>query len=100
MHTETNGLGGHDAVTWLRKEWANVHRLKHDGVPLLGFTWYSLQDQVDWDVSLRENNGRVNPLGLCDLDRNIRPVGFAYKQLIRKWRETLPTESNVLRIDD
>jgi beta-glucosidase/6-phospho-beta-glucosidase/beta-galactosidase len=98
MHTETNGLGGKQAVHWLNKEWANVHRLKQDGVPLVGFTWYSLQDQVDWDTGLRENNGRVNPLGLCDLDRHIRPVGHAYKELIAQWRDTLPTESNVLRI--
>jgi beta-glucosidase/6-phospho-beta-glucosidase/beta-galactosidase len=98
MHTETNGLGGQDSVRWLRKEWANVHRLKQDGVPLVGFTWYSLIDQVDWDTALRENNGRVNPLGLCDMDRRIRPVGHAYKQLIDRWRDTLPTESNVLGI--
>lgn len=39
MHTETNGLGGEDAVKWLKKEWANVHRLKQDGVPIVGFTW-------------------------------------------------------------
>ena len=98
MHTETNGLGGEKAVAWLKKEWANVHRLKQDGVPLIGFTWYSLQDQVDWDTGLREDNGRVNPLGLCDLDRKIRPVGHAYKELIHQWRDTLPTESNVLGI--
>lgn len=98
MHTETNGLGGKDAVKWLQKEWANVHRLKQDGVPIIGFTWYSLQDQVDWDTGLRENNGHVNPLGLCDLDRNINPVGHAYKKLISEWRRTLPTESSVLSI--
>jgi len=98
MHTETNGLGGEQALMWLRKEWANVHRLKQDGVPLVGFTWYSLQDQVDWDTALREDNGRVNALGLVDLDRNIRPVGRAYQKLIAQWRETLPTESSVLRI--
>lgn len=98
MHTETNGLGGQDAVKWLQKEWANVHRLKQDRVPLIGFTWYSLQDQVDWDTGLRENNGTVNPLGLCDLDRNINPVGYAYKKLIQQWRRTLPTESDVLGI--
>jgi beta-glucosidase/6-phospho-beta-glucosidase/beta-galactosidase len=97
MHTETN-YAEPDAVKWLKKEWANVHRLKQDGVPIVGFTWYSLQDQVDWDTGLREDNGRVNALGLCDLDRNIRPVGHAYKDLIAKWRETLPTESNVLSI--
>ena len=98
MHTETNGLGGKEAVDWLKKQWLNVHRLKKDGVPLVGFTWYSLQDQVDWDSGLRENNGRVNPLGLCDLERNIRPVGHAYQSLIRNWRDTLPTESSVLEI--
>jgi beta-glucosidase/6-phospho-beta-glucosidase/beta-galactosidase len=98
MHTETNDLGGKDAVKWLQKEWANVHRLKQDGVPIIGFTWYSLQDQVDWDTGLRENNGHVNPLGLCDLDRNINPVGHAYKKLISEWRRTLPTESSVLSI--
>ena len=97
MHTETN-YADPDAVRWLRKEWANVHRLKQDGVPVVGFTWYSLQDQVDWDTGLRENNGRVNPLGLCDLDRNIRPVGWAYKRMIEQWCKTLERESNTLGI--
>jgi len=98
MHTETNGLGGVDTVKWLKKEWANVHRLKQDGVPIIGFTWYSLQDQVDWDTGLRENNGRVNPIGLCSLDRNINPVGHAYRQLISQWRTALPAESSVIGI--
>jgi len=97
MHTETN-YPEPDAVKWLKKEWANVHRLKQDGVPILGFTWYSLQDQVDWDTGLREDNGRVNALGLCDLDRNLRPVAHAYRDLINEWRQTLPTESTVLSI--
>src|SRR4051794_7258762 len=97
MHTETN-YAQPDAIQWLHKEWANVHRLKNDGVPIVGFTWYSLQDQVDWDTGLRENNGRVNPIGLCSLDRNFNPVGYAYKKLISEWRDTLPTESTVLGI--
>ena len=98
MHTETNALGYENGVKWLQKEWANVHRLKQDGVPIIGFTWYSLQDQVDWDTALRENNGNVNALGLCDLDRNISPIGYAYQKLIRQWSRTLPTESSVLGI--
>ena len=58
-------------------------RVRNDGVPMVGFTWYSLTDQVDWDTALREENGHVNPLGLYDLDRKIRPVGRAYKQADR-----------------
>ncbi len=86
MHTETNlneGPNGDEAVDWLWKQWANVLRVRNDGVPIVGFTWYSLTDQVDWDTALREENGRVNPLGLYDLDRKIRPVGEAYKQADR-----------------
>ena len=36
-------------------------------------------------MALRENNGRVNALGLYDLDRRIRPVGEAYRTLIEQW---------------
>jgi hypothetical protein len=85
-------------VRWLRKEWANVLSIRNGGVPVVGFTWYSLTDQVDWDTALRENNGRVNPLGLFDLDRNIRPVGLAYRDLIRAWGQVLPTQSACLQV--
>jgi beta-glucosidase/6-phospho-beta-glucosidase/beta-galactosidase len=96
MHTETNlreGPNGDEAVHWLWKEWANVLRIRNVGIPTVGFTWYSLTDQVDWDTALREQNGNVNPLGLYDLDRNIRPVGKAYKKLIQDWRDVLPASS-------
>jgi beta-glucosidase/6-phospho-beta-glucosidase/beta-galactosidase len=86
MHTETNLHDVAQAPEWLRKQWANIVRLRQDGVTILGFTWYSLTDQVDWDTALREDNGRVNPCGLVDLDRKIRPVGHAYAQLIKDWR--------------
>lgn len=101
MHTETNlnqGPAGDEAVKWLWKEWANVLRVRNDGVPVMGFTWYSLTDQVDWDSALRFNNGTVNPLGLFDLDRKIRPVGEAYKKLIQEWGTVLPTQSVCLQL--
>ena len=94
MHTETNLGDAERAPAWLWKEWANMVRLKDDGVPIIGFTWYSLTDQVDWDSTLRQDNGHVNPLGLYDLDRKIRPVGEAYRHLVDQWRGILPTESH------
>jgi len=72
--------------------------LRNDGIPIIGFTWYSLTDQVDWDTALREPNGNVNPLGIYDFDRNIRPVGEAYKTLIQEWGEVLPTQSLCLQV--
>jgi beta-glucosidase len=99
MHTETNlyeGPTGQEAEDWLWKQWANVLRVRNVGIPILGFTWYSITDQVDWDTALREDNGRVNPLGLFDLDRNIRRVGERYRQIIRDWSEVLPAMSHAL----
>ncbi len=92
MHTETNILEPL-SIDWLKKQWANAYRLKQDGVPFLGFTWYSLTDQVDWDSALRDDAGKVNSLGLYDLNRNIRSVGTAYKHLIREWKDILANES-------
>jgi beta-glucosidase/6-phospho-beta-glucosidase/beta-galactosidase len=91
MHTETNILEPL-SNEWLKKQWTNAYQLKQDGVPLLGFTWYSLTDQIDWDTALREDNGKVNPLGLYDLDRKIRPVGKLYKKIIDQWSDILDRE--------
>lgn len=92
MHTETN-IKMPACKEWLLKQWANVHRLKHDGVPIVGFTWYSLCHQVDWDSALRNDVGNVNELGLYDLDRKITSVGEAYKELIQKWGNVIVEES-------
>ena len=99
MHTETNiqqGPNGDEGVYWLWKEWANVLRLRNDGIPIVGFTWYSLTDQIDWNSALRVKAGHVDPVGLFDLDRNIRPVGEEYKRIIRDWNQVLPTQSTAL----
>jgi hypothetical protein len=96
MHTETNlveGPNGDEAVLWLRKQWANALRIRNAGIPMLGFTWYSLTDQVDWDTALREENGHVNALGLYDLDRRERAVGREYRKLIAEWSSVLPMQS-------
>ena len=98
MHTETN-IRMPACKEWLLKQWANVHRLKRDGIPIMGFTWYSLTHQVDWDSALRDDAGNINELGLFDLDRKIMPVGEAYKTLIAHWKDILNEESYGLTFD-
>ena len=85
MHTETNIMDAEKAPTWLWKQWINILRMRSDGVPVLGFTWYSLIDQIDWDTALAEKNGRVNECGLYDLNRKPRPVADAYKMLLEEY---------------
>jgi hypothetical protein len=75
-----------------------VLRVRNDGIPVVGFTWYSLTDQVDWDVALREVNNNIDPVGLYDMDRKIRPAGRKYKQLISDWRDVLPAQSVCLQV--
>jgi len=85
MHTETNVFEAELAPTWLWKQWVNILRIRKEGVPVLGFTWYSLIDQLDWDTGLAEKNGNVNACGLFDLDRKPRPVAEAYKMLLQEY---------------
>src|SRR5438270_4251609 len=85
MHTETNIMDADEAPRWLWKEFFNVRNLREQGVPVLGFTWYSLVDQVDWDSALALDRGVVNPVGLYDLKRQPHPVAEAYKELIHQF---------------
>jgi beta-glucosidase/6-phospho-beta-glucosidase/beta-galactosidase len=84
MHTETNRAASH-AVEWLWKEWMHFLRLRDDGVPVVGFTWYGLLDMKDWDSALTNPRGHVNAVGLYDLNRKPRKVAKAYRELIEQY---------------
>jgi len=85
----------------LWKQWVNVLRMRRDGVPVLGFTWYSLTDQVDWDIGLAEKRGKVNTSGLYDLERRPRPVAEAYRQLLQEFGQiTILPHAEVFTITD
>ena len=91
MHTETNniGVGEEDAPRWLWRQFINVRLMHSEGIPVLGFTWYSLIDQMDWDVALRDERNMVNPVGLFDMNRQPRPVAAAYRQIMREFAEKM-----------
>jgi beta-glucosidase/6-phospho-beta-glucosidase/beta-galactosidase len=83
MLAETN-MRTDQAVAWLEDTWNDTVALHESGVPVAGYCWYSLTDQVDWDTCLREANGTINSLGLVDLDRVRRPVAAVYERLARE----------------
>lgn len=84
MHTETNRSAEH-AKAWLWKEWMNLLRLREDGVPIIGFTWYGLVDMLDWDSALTNLRGHVNPVGLYTLNRRPRKAAGEYRRLIEEY---------------
>jgi beta-glucosidase/6-phospho-beta-glucosidase/beta-galactosidase len=83
MHTETNCQDAKEAPAWLWRQWHNVQLMRRSGIPVIGFTWYSLVDQVDWNIGLSRSMGNVNPVGLFDLNRDPRPVAQAYHHLLQ-----------------
>jgi beta-glucosidase/6-phospho-beta-glucosidase/beta-galactosidase len=88
MLTETNLSDAEQAPRWMWNVWHNVDALRREGVPVIGYTWYSLQNQVDWDIQLREVRGVENPNGLFDLNRQPLPAAEAYQRLIRRHGST------------
>jgi beta-glucosidase/6-phospho-beta-glucosidase/beta-galactosidase len=89
FHCETNRVPRF-AEEWLDDQWHAMMNLKRSGIPVYGFTWYSLTDQIDWQHALRVEHNDLHPVGLYDLDRRIRPVGAAYRELVSRWRNALP----------
>lgn len=85
MLTETNAMDPQKAPDWMWSVWQNVESLRKDGVPVLGYTWYSLIDQVDWDIQLREIRGKINQNGLYSIERTPNPVAREFKNLCRRY---------------
>jgi beta-glucosidase/6-phospho-beta-glucosidase/beta-galactosidase len=92
MLTETNMIdrGGGEAKDWVLRTWHQAQALRKRGLPVIGYTWFSLTDQIDWNIELREVKGEVNANGLVDLDRKERDTGKIYRQLAHTYgREPL-----------
>jgi beta-glucosidase len=84
FHAETS-RAGIAAVDWLNEQWGEVLALCALGIPVTGFTWSSLTDTIGWENGLPIDDNVVYEVGLCDLNREIRPVGDAYAELVRQW---------------
>ena len=95
MHTETNTFDSTLAPQWMWRQWHNVELMRQDNMPVVGFTWFSLHDQIDWDIGLGASIGNVNAAGLYDLNRDPRPVALAYKYLIEMFSGQNTLEANV-----
>jgi beta-glucosidase/6-phospho-beta-glucosidase/beta-galactosidase len=96
FHCETNRVNRF-AARWLKEQWEDVIALRASGIPVYGFTWYSLTDQIDWHIALREERNEVHSVGLYDLDRRPRAVAGVYREIVGKWRAVLQTPASGLR---
>jgi beta-glucosidase len=89
---------GRARTLWLDEAVAAIERLRKDGIPLMGFTWWPLYDLVNWDY--REGPGQaedyLEPMGLYALRPDARgrlfrePLECAdrMRDIIEAWRGT------------
>jgi len=70
MVTETSIDGTNvDRELWLEQTVADCKRLRSEGVPMLGYTWWPFFDNVDWDGALLHHIGKIHDVGLYNLKR-------------------------------
>jgi beta-glucosidase len=97
-----SGPPGRARTAWLDEAVAAVERLRRDGLPLVGFTWWPLYDLVNWEY--REGTdpaaAYLEPMGLFalrpdahgDLRREPLECGDRMRRIIDAWDNvrTLP----------
>jgi beta-glucosidase len=98
FHCETN-RESRVAVGWLNNQWNEILTIRASGIPIHGFTWYSLTDQIDWQYGLRIERDDLHPVGLYDMNRRIRPVGRAYRRIISEYAPLMQKDSPVKSIN-
>jgi len=70
MVTETSTDGKPiDREIWLDETVSDCRRLRAEGIPMLGYFWWPLFDQVDWDGALTHRVGKIHEVGLFTLRR-------------------------------
>lgn len=59
LHTETN-MANDLSSKWGMQQLIELAQLQKSGIPVLGFTWYSLMDQFGWDKGLSGSPEEAN----------------------------------------
>ena len=70
MITETNCYGDDTRRSeWLKFTVSDIRRLRNEGIPVVGYTWWPLVDHLDWDGAMLHRIGRIHHVGLYRLER-------------------------------
>ncbi|MBV8102744.1 MAG: family 1 glycosylhydrolase [Verrucomicrobia bacterium] len=91
MITETSATGSNQMkLDWLERCVSDIRRLRADGFPVIGYTWWPLIDHLDWDGAMRHQTGHIHPVGIYalrreadgTLRREATELTKAYRQLV------------------
>lgn len=89
MVTETSAPGSHlDRARWMRETVGAVRRVRSEGLPVVGYTWFPMFTMIEWKYrwSRKGLNDHLLHLGLFDvkprrgrMDREPTPLVDAYR---------------------
>jgi beta-glucosidase/6-phospho-beta-glucosidase/beta-galactosidase len=54
---------------WLEETVEDCKRLREEGIPMVGYFWWPMVDQVDWDGALTHRVGKIHEVGMFNLKR-------------------------------
>jgi beta-glucosidase/6-phospho-beta-glucosidase/beta-galactosidase/glycosyltransferase involved in cell wall biosynthesis len=70
MLTETSIEGQQiNREIWFDNTIEDTRRLREEGYPMLGYFWWPMIDQLDWDGALTHRVGKIHQVGLFTLKR-------------------------------
>ncbi|MBW3625614.1 MAG: family 1 glycosylhydrolase [Armatimonadetes bacterium] len=88
LHAEVNAWPEH-AVRICRQTYEELCRMRSEGYPVLGMSWYGDESQVDWQTALRKR-GEETPVGLFRQGEP-QPVAELFRSYVeRGFTECLP----------
>lgn len=98
MITETNCYGDDEKRReWLRFTVEDICKLRAEGVPVIGYTWWPLLDHLDWDGAMLHHIGRIHHVGIYRLERDcigemkrvVTPLKEDFEALIQRGDEAV-----------
>ncbi len=70
MLTETSADGQPiNREIWLEQTIEDCRRLREEGIPMNGYFWWPMIDQLDWDGALTHRVGKIHEVGIFNLKR-------------------------------
>ena len=89
MITETSAVGGDDVrAQWLDSSVGTIKKLREDGIPVIGYTWFPLFTMVDWRYRFSKDPVENHYLELGLYKLNLQPGGprWLASPLVDKFR--------------
>lgn len=104
MVTETSADGQPiNREIWLDETVTDCRRLRESGVPMLGYFWWPMVDQLDWDGALTHRVGKIHEVGVFTLKRqadgvlarHATPLAGQFAEIVSRGDEAVSALTNV-----